>query len=241
MGGQVQPRQVRVTRVEAEGDRPRGVRASAGIFRLAIFEAAGKDDPRAMLLSGDGIADRLDHALDQPLDRDPAGPALLIPLEGDRPKLRLMHLCEGRREDVEDRRSRLGLAAAQDGEQRLALRVVRSFVDDRLDLAIAEVDRSGPGDERREAKAGQVRVLKMALVDLHGDDCTAIAIGRQRIELARAPEGAVAVGDRGAPDPPALVRHGCSSCSSRLADTVVAWKIGAFVVGHPAGAAVTCP
>ena len=102
----------------------------------------------------------------------------------------------------------LRFAAMEDGDESLALRGVRTLVDDRLHLALALEDRAWPGIEQRGAEPVQGHVAEMALVDSHDLEAAAVAMGRSGFELARAAVVAVAVAELDAFHVPVDHAHG---------------------------------
>jgi len=99
-----------------------------------------------------------------------------VEVEFNRRENRVVHLGKRRGEHVEDRRTWRGLFPRKNGQESVALRLVRV-----IDAA--------------ECQATQIDVAEMPLVDLDRGHRPAVAMGRQRIELTGTPEVAVAVGD----------------------------------------------
>jgi hypothetical protein len=147
------------------------------------------------------------HGLDHARHREPRGPALDVDLELDRLEARLMVDGAHRAVDLQHDRARLRLLALEDRRQRLALRRVGAHVDHRQHAAVALVNGAGPRPDVDRAEAVQARRAEMALLDLPGGDRDARAVGGQRVELAGAAVGAVAVDDMRALDAPMDLGH----------------------------------
>ena len=77
--------------------------------------------------------------------------------------------------------------ARHDVEERFALLRRRAFVNDRLRLAIALVQRAGKIDGFAENKPSSL-VFSVSLSDPHADHALAKTLGRQGIEIARTAE-----------------------------------------------------
>src|SRR5262249_28368839 len=110
------------------------------------------------------------------------------------------------REDVEHRVGRLVLAG-QDVEQSLALRFVGALVEDRLEDALAVMDRSREIKGRGDRQVVEADILAMTPVDLEGDRTGAGAVGWVGHRFARAAVIATAIFDVSALDLPILARH----------------------------------
>jgi hypothetical protein len=110
-------------------------------------------------------------------------------------------------EDVEQRAFSRELARHY-VEERFALLRRRAFVNDRLRLAIALVQRAGKIDGFCENQAVEFGLLEMSLGDPHADQALAITLGRQGIEIARTAERAGAVLDPFAFETPIGCSHG---------------------------------
>ena len=95
----------------------------------------------------------------------------------------------------------------EDGGEGLALRGIRTLVDDRLHLAVALEDRAWPGIEQGSAQPVERHLAEMSLVDAHDLEAAAVAVGRARFELARAAVVAVAVAELDALDVPVDHAH----------------------------------
>src|SRR5215472_3864048 len=89
----------------------------------------------------------------------------------------------------------LGLAAAEHGRERLALRRVGALVDDHLHRAVALVDRAGPGVEDGKAEAVERNLTKMAALNPAGLEAAAIAAAWALLELAGTAVVAIAVAE----------------------------------------------
>ena len=180
---------------ERQLDRPVCSRAPARVFRLMIFEPLWQMHADAMLFSGDGVANGLDRCVDDARDACATDSLFQVEVEFDRRENRVVHLGEGWGEHVEDRRAGRGLLPRQNGQECVALRVVRVIADDDERLAVAEMNRPGPSEHAAECQATQIDLAEMPLVDLDRGHRPAVAVGRQRIELTWTSEVAVAVGD----------------------------------------------
>jgi hypothetical protein len=74
-------------------------------------------------------------------------------------------------------RSLVGLATVKDGSKSISLLDVRALTDDGLTLAIALVDRSGPGVQEGCAKAIQSHISKVALIYANSREAATISVG----------------------------------------------------------------
>ena len=83
--------------------------------------------------------------------------------------------------------------ARKDRQERRALRLIGSFVNDHKGLAAALMDRTGPPEGPDDMEAVEFYVAEVSFFDLVGGDRLAIAVGGQSVELARAAISAVAV------------------------------------------------
>src|SRR5207249_3453387 len=135
-----------------------------------------------------------------------------VEAEMDRREDRLQHLRDDQREDVEQRAFRRVLAG-QDAEQRRALVRGGALVDDRLDGAVAFVQRAREIDSHEKAQPVEPHIPEMAVENVHAKETLAFAMSRSRVEIARAAEGAVAVLDPLAAEPPIRLWHKGSSPS----------------------------
>src|SRR5262249_16890820 len=82
------------------------------------------------------------------------------------------------------------------------------LIDDRLQLAIAFMQRSGKIDSCRKNETVQPGTLEMSLIDPHRDQALARAVSRHSIEIARTAEPAIAGPDPFAFQTPVRCRHG---------------------------------
>src|SRR6202011_5208925 len=73
------------------------------------------------------------------------------------------------------------------------LRGVGALVDDRERLAVAEMNRSRPGENTGDAQAIKFGIAVVTRVDLHANDGRAVAVSWQRVELAGATVSAIAI------------------------------------------------
>src|SRR5205823_8300350 len=180
---------------EIERDRALRLRPTAAHFRDEIFEAVRQIDAPAKFLAGDRIDDGLAALLDQPRYDKPRAPLVDVDGKLDVGEDGRVHGSEHRCEDAEDRGAGFRVLAADDAKNGVALRLARPFVHDRLRLAVSEMDRPRPGKDAGKAQTVERGFPVMAGVDLHADHRLAIAMRRQRIELAGAAISAIAVGE----------------------------------------------
>jgi hypothetical protein len=73
-------------------------------------------------------------------------------------------------------RTLAGLTTVQNGNKSVSLLAIRPLVDDGLNLSIALVDRSRPGVEESCAKAIEVNVSKVALIDADGSEAATVSM-----------------------------------------------------------------
>jgi hypothetical protein len=105
-------------------------------------------------------------------------------------------------------RSLVGLATVKDGSKSISLLDVRALTDDGLTLAIALVDRSGPGVQEGCAKAIQSHISKVALIYANSREAATISVGGTTwLELTRASVVAVAIAELGSFDVPVKLCH----------------------------------
>src|SRR6516165_92930 len=160
-----------------------------------------------MRCSVDGISYRSSVGIDDAIDREPSCTRTHICFEIDGSEKRFIHLGDRAGEDIEVGRTRFLLLATQDRQQGIPLLFGCTFIDDRKSLAVALVDRTGPCEESDPLQAIEGNRAEVALFDLHRRCGTAIAMGRQTVELAWATPSAVTCCDLGATDIPIDVRH----------------------------------
>src|SRR6185295_4222932 len=110
-------------------------------------------------------------------------------------------------EDMEQRAFG-GELARHDIEKRFALFRRGALIDDRLQLSVALMQRAGKVHGRREDQAVEPGLVEMSLGDPHADHALAIALGRQRVEIARAAKCAITVLDPFAFETPVGCSHG---------------------------------
>src|SRR4030095_16296626 len=67
-----------------------------------------------------------------------------------------------------------------DGHERVALPVVRPLIDDSLTLAIALVNRSRPGIEKRCTETIERDLAKVSLIDAKGGEAATVSMGWTR-------------------------------------------------------------
>jgi len=107
-----------------------GFRPSPSHFRETKFKTVRTVDAYTMFGLGHGIEDRLTTRFDIARDIQKGSAPVHIDLELDIGIDRVMDLFQGRGEDVENRRSRLGVLSAQYAQKSIALRIVGALVDD---------------------------------------------------------------------------------------------------------------
>src|SRR5262249_1006365 len=176
-----------------QGDWPAGLGSAAADLGDFIFEAADQVDPGTVLVAGHRIANGLALHIDQTVDANVSLPRVDVDRDVDRLEHRIEHLLHRGGKDVPDRGEGLGLLSGEDGEQGLALTLVGPLVDDHESLAAALVDRSGPLHHGDGSQPVQLHVGEMPFLDGEAADGLAAAVRRQRVELASATIGAVAV------------------------------------------------
>jgi len=103
--------------------------------------------------------------------------------------------------------ARLGILAAENSQQRLALLRLGALFDDDQRLNLALVDWSWPRKYGNRLKTVKARIPVVPFNDLEGGNCLAVTMGGQRIELTRTAIGAVAVDEFPTFDRPLNVRH----------------------------------
>src|SRR5690606_30469373 len=108
-----------------------------------------------------------DLALDQAGYADAGGQRVPIAQYLDRDEQRLVHGRQRAGEDREERR-RLLFLAAKAGQQRLALRLAGTLVDECLALPVPFVDRPWPGEG-----TGHVQIVERGLAEMPLDDVEA--------------------------------------------------------------------
>jgi len=183
-------------------DSARGLGRAATHLRQFIFEPVRQVDTCAMGVACDRIEDRLADAVNHTRHQQPRRAFVHIDLE-------LNGLDQGfqpcRRHGVEHGPHSghgFGLLAAHDLFERVALRLVGVFRNDQLPCAVALVDGSGPAPHAGCQQSVQLDVAEMPFIDLIAARRAAIAVRRQRVELARAAIVAVAVNELTSPDTP---------------------------------------
>src|SRR5262245_30729031 len=146
-----------------------------------------------------------------------------------------MHLLERCSKNLKDGCARLGVLAAHDAQDCFALRRGRSFVNDRDRFPVTFMNRAGPTEDAAKFEAIELGVSMMALVDGDTDNGLAVAVGRQRIELTRAPVRAIAMREVSSFDHPRDVVHcGLLLLQSRSAWLFTAGAFGFLVLIHSA-------
>src|SRR6266540_5038732 len=86
-----------------------------------------------------------------------------------------------------------GILARHDIEKGFALFRRGALVDDRLQLAVAFMQRPGEMNDRRENNTIEFGVLEMPFGNPHADQALAITFSRPGIEIAGAAKRAIAV------------------------------------------------
>jgi hypothetical protein len=94
---------------------------------------------------------------------------------------------------LEKSRARFGILAAHDAENRIALRGSSAFIDYWNGLSVALMDRAGPREHASKFQSIELRIAVMTLVDHDSNYGFALPFRRERIELARAAIGTIAV------------------------------------------------
>src|SRR5215469_14528411 len=178
---------------EIELDAPMRLCPAAADFGNGEFEPVGEVDARRIWLVGHGIHDRLTARFDDSGHHKSGLAAGDIDVEVDLGEDRFVNLLEGRTKYLKDRCARLGVLAAHDSENGLALRWSGALIDDRLDLAMSFVNGTRPREQGAKAQSVEFGIAVMTLVNPNGDHRHTIAVSRQRIELARAAVCAIAM------------------------------------------------
>jgi hypothetical protein len=114
----------------------------------------------------------------------------------------------------------VGLATVQYGGESVPLPAVCPLIDDRLTLAVALVDWSWPGVEKRTAETVERHVSKVTLIDPHHREAAAVSVrGARRLELAGTRVVAVAIAELDTFDVPVNLLHGVPPQKYRLLST----------------------
>ena len=108
---------------------------------------------------------------------------------------RLVQRVAGRGEDLEHRGAGIGVLAPQDAQQRRALLGRGAPVNDMHALAVALVDGPWPAKDPGGSQPVEPRRPVEAGLDVEHGETPAMAVGRQRIELAWAAIVAIAVAE----------------------------------------------
>src|SRR4030081_2926266 len=80
-----------------------------------------------------------------------------------------------------------------DFEQGVPLLRSGALIDDRLQLAIAFMERAREPHHCKEAEAVKMNVLNVSLCNAHAKKTLAMTVRRLRVEVAGAPKGAIAI------------------------------------------------
>src|SRR4051794_19757598 len=193
---------------ELDLDRPLRLGPAAAHFSARVFEAAIDHDGAVVFGAGHRIDNRLAALLDVASHLQPCPPLLDVDFEVDVGEDGIVELGQCGRKNIEHRGARLGVLPAHDAQYRVPLRWIGALVDDRERLAVAEMDRSRPGEHPGDSQAVKFGVAMVTSVDLHADHGGAVAVGRQGVELARTTVRAIAIGKFATVDGPFGVSHG---------------------------------
>jgi len=119
--------------------------------------------------------------------------ALDVELEIDVGNDRIVESIAGRGEHLEDGRAGLRVLAAQNAQERCALSGRCAAVNDMDAFAFAFMDRPGPAKDAARTESVEPRRAVITLLDVEHGKAMAMAMGRQRVELAGAAIVAIAV------------------------------------------------
>src|SRR5271166_4725368 len=184
---------VRVREVNLNGAR--GIRPTAPGLRQGEFESIRQIEPCPVLLLGDRIDDGLSAGFDDTW-YDIARPACVdVYVELDLREHRIVDLFQHRKEDLKERRSRLGVLATHDAQDRIALCRRGSLVYDRNRLTVTFMNRAWPTKHPAEFQSIELGISVMALIDGDADDGLTVTVSRQRVELTGATVCAITMGE----------------------------------------------
>src|SRR5215471_14082214 len=188
--------------VELKRDGAHGL--GRGTTNLGNFEfnAVRNIDAHAMLLAGRGTDDGAASRFKDAWNRDACAPFRDIDFEGDRLEERVVNRAGHGVIHPPMSHGPFRLAAIQHGQQRLALPLVGTLIDNGLQCAIAFEDRSRPRIEECKTQAIESDVAKMPAIDAADFEAAAIAVCRKTFELARAAVIAIAASEQNAIDAP---------------------------------------
>src|SRR5687768_10076801 len=187
---EVQVRELPVAGLQIEDDVALRLGGAASDLGDLEFEAGRQIDTRPGLCPSYRVLDGLAAALDQARHDVTALARFHVHVEVDLGEDRIIDFHECREVDGEHCRHRIRILACHDLEQRLALLGVGPFVDKRLSLAAALVDRARPLIYPANTQTIELHIAVVALFDLNRHRGLAVPVRRQRIELTRTPIGA---------------------------------------------------
>src|SRR5262249_29517739 len=196
---------VGVGKLEANGAR--GLAPATPDFGKGVFEAVDHIDAHTVFFAGDRIEDWLAAAFGHAGHDQARLSCGDVELEVDRGKDRIVDFFQRGREHVEDGRPGLCILAAEDTQQRCALRLRRALIDHHCRFALALVDRARPAEDPYEFQAIEPGRSVVTLLDLEAANGLAISMRWQSVELAGAAVGAVAVDELTPFDRPFGIRH----------------------------------
>src|SRR6516225_3451906 len=179
---------------DAELDPGGALDAGAGDLGPVMLEPFGHHDLNAMLGAGYRVPDWLRLGLQHTRNRNPRGAPAQVERDLDRRKDRVEHFRHDQAEDVK-KRALSRVLAGEDLEQGVALLGGRALIDDRLQCAVALMQRARKVDHDKEAQVVEPGAAEMATLDPHTGEALAVAVCRPRIEITRTAKGAVAVLD----------------------------------------------
>src|SRR5450631_816983 len=182
---------VRVREVNLNGARC--TRPAAPGLRQGEFKSIRQIEPCPVLLLGDRIDDGLSAGIDDTW-YDIARPACVdVYVELDLREHRIVDLFQHRKEDLKERRSRVGVLPAHDAQDRIALCRRGSLVNDRNRLTVTFMNRTWPTKHPAEFQSIQLGIAVMALIDGDANDGLTVTVSRQLVELTGATVGAIAM------------------------------------------------
>jgi hypothetical protein len=200
--GEVDAGKLPVSVVELVADRTEGLRPAAADLGFSELKAVGLLDAHTMLGAGDWIENRLPTHVQHAVNMRARPTRVDIDLILDVGEDGIVQRFAGGCEDLKHGGAGLGVVAPQDVSQSLALLGSGPLVDDVQALATGLVNRSRPAEYARRPQAVEPdRAVKARLNVVDGKPA-AIAVGRQRIELAGAAIVAIAIAEFGAPNLP---------------------------------------
>src|SRR5580692_3624393 len=141
-----------------------------------IFESVRDIDADAILRAGDRILDRLAAALGDAAHDQPALTGVDVDVEVDGGENGFVEFLKRRREHLKDGGAGLGILAAEDAQERPALRLARPLVDHDRRFTFALVNGARPAEDANKTYAVEPGVAVITLVDLHAGHGLAIAV-----------------------------------------------------------------